>query len=232
MSLKIYDYCGSKIQFDEVDGKIMANATVMAAAFNKRASDWLKTDKAKTYIQAIATKFVLPENELIIVRNGGSDAGTWIHEKLILRYAQWLNVDFEIWCDEKITELIRTGRVEVEKLSPAELILKQAQQLVDHERRLDDIDSRVKKIEAHQVVVNHTIMGYANLKRTSVNMEEAKALGKKAAQLCRERGIEMKLIPDPRFGEVRTYPKEILEKVFNEFLKIDKNYPTLKVRRL
>ncbi len=30
-------------------------------------------------------------------KTGGDNQGTWIHEKLILKLAQWLDVDFEIW---------------------------------------------------------------------------------------------------------------------------------------
>lgn len=112
------------------------------------------------------------------------------------------------------------------RLSPAELILQQAQQLVNHERRLDDIDNRVKKIEAGQPenIKNFTIMGYANIKRTTVNEALAKQLGFKASKLCQERGLKTGLTPHEKWGQVRLYPKEVLEQVFNEHLNIDKNY--------
>lgn len=112
------------------------------------------------------------------------------------------------------------------RLSPAELILQQAQQLVDHERRLDDIDGRVKRIEANQPDQQKvfTIMGYANIKKAKVDAEVAKDLGKKASKLCSEKGLTTGLVPDPRWGNVRSYPKEVLEIVFNEFLHIDKNF--------
>jgi len=42
-------------------------------------------------------------------RIGGTNPGTWIHEKLILKLAQWLDVNFEIWCDERIAELMKHG---------------------------------------------------------------------------------------------------------------------------
>jgi anti-repressor protein len=112
------------------------------------------------------------------------------------------------------------------RLSPAELILQQAQQLVDHERKLDDLDTRVKKIEANQPVpIDHfTIMGYSVIKRTKIDTEIAKVLGKKATRLCQEKGVERKIILDQKYGNVGCYPKDVLEKVFNEFMQIDKNY--------
>ena len=43
---------------------------------------------------------------LVDVVRGGLNSGTWIHEKLILKLAQWLDVDFEIWCDEQIANIL------------------------------------------------------------------------------------------------------------------------------
>ncbi len=43
----------------------------------------------------------------------------------------------------------------------------------------------------------------------------ASSLGRKASRMCKDEGIEPDVIPDPRFGKVKSYPVEILEKVFN-----------------
>jgi hypothetical protein len=212
-NLQVFEYKGSPIHFEEVGGKIMANATLMCAAFNKKPADWQRLETSKRYIEAVMGNSHIGESELITTKKGGNDP----------IQARWLSVDFEVWCDEKISELIRTGRTELKKLSPAELILQQAQQLVDHERRLDDIDSRVKKIEVAQEVKNHTIMGYAIIKHAKVDAASAKELGKRATRMCSERKLDTGLTPDPRYGQVRTYPKEVLEIIFNEYLHIDKN---------
>lgn len=228
-NLKVFQYNGNTIHFEEVDGKIMANATLMCEAFGKRANDWLALKSTQIYVEAITRKNGSVDNQLVTTRMGGvpgqSLKGTWINEKLILSLARWLDVNFEVWCDEKIAELLRTGKVELKTLTPAELILQQAQQLVNHERRLDDIDTRVKKIEANQPenINNHTIMGYAILKKAKIDYEAAKILGKKATKICIDRGLKTSYVPDPRYTQVRAYPKEVLEEVFNEFLHIDKN---------
>jgi phage antirepressor YoqD-like protein len=124
-NLRIYDYNGFPVQFDEVNGRIMANATTMAAPFGKQPKDWLKTEKAKNYIETIGRKVLIPDYEIVVVKSGSPDngGGTWIHEKLILRFAQFLSTDFEIWCDDKIAELIRNGRVELSPQSEAEAVL-------------------------------------------------------------------------------------------------------------
>ena len=35
--------------------------------------------------------------------------GTWLHPKLAVRFAQWLDIDFALWCDEQIDHYIKTG---------------------------------------------------------------------------------------------------------------------------
>ena len=78
----------------------------------------------------------------------------------------------------------------------------------------------IKKIEEAQArtatAENYfTIMGYANLNgHRSIDRTRGISLGKKATRLCHEKGYLTYSTPDPRFGKVKTYPKEILEIVF------------------
>jgi hypothetical protein len=113
--LKKYKYKGSPIQFDIIDGKVMANATAMCKAFNKNPYEWQRLESTKRYIKAITGKNLSVDNEVIITKATDPEkgGGTWIHEKLILSMARWLDVDFEIWCDGKIAELLRTGKTEL-----------------------------------------------------------------------------------------------------------------------
>lgn len=114
-NLKKFKYEGSPIQFEVIDGKIMANATLMCDAFDKRTNDWLALKSANRYIEAITRKNGISGNEVVIIKSGSPNngGGTWIHERLIINLARWLDIDFEIWCDEKIAELLRTGKTEL-----------------------------------------------------------------------------------------------------------------------
>ncbi|GAB3326213.1 hypothetical protein GCM10027299_25320 [Larkinella ripae] len=115
--LQIYEYKGHVIEFEVVGGQVYANATTMCQAFGKKPVNWLALPTVKRYVAAIQAK---SENlTLVLTRQGGLNPGTWIHEKLILKLAQWLDVDFEIQCDEWVSELVRTGKVELQP--PAEL---------------------------------------------------------------------------------------------------------------
>lgn len=107
MSLQVLKYQRNAIAFDFGTDSTMINATQMAQAFGKRASDWLKTQQAQNYINAYskATKIVL--TELQNVRNGGSDNGTWFHEDIALEFARWLSPEFSIWCNLQIKRQLK-----------------------------------------------------------------------------------------------------------------------------
>lgn len=112
--LQIFKYQENPIQFEVMDGKVMANATLMSKVFGKRPVDWLRTDQAKRYVAALSEVHKCTSADLVIVRKGGMEQGTWIHEKLILPLARFLSVDFELWCDERLAEMFRIGITSVD----------------------------------------------------------------------------------------------------------------------
>lgn len=115
------EYLGNAINFKMIDGHVYADANKMAEGFGGRIKldNWKRSENTKRYIEALQEK-ALRENhdtQLIIVKQGGKadEQGTWIHEKLILNFARYLNVEFELWCDEQIETLLREGKVEIKK---------------------------------------------------------------------------------------------------------------------
>ena len=114
------EYLGNTINFKMIDGHVYADANKMAEGFggSQKLADWKRSDSTKKYITALEK--ALWKNsitELIIVKQGGKadEQGTWIHEKLILNFARYLNVEFELWCDEQIETLLREGKIEIKK---------------------------------------------------------------------------------------------------------------------
>jgi len=80
---------------------VMVNATEMAKLFGKRTDVFLKTDNVKAFI-AIAN---LPPNSGRIIENRGRN-GVYFERKLALKFAAWLDVEFEFWVFEKIDEIL------------------------------------------------------------------------------------------------------------------------------
>ena len=106
----VYDYKGSKISF--ISGEnVMVNATQMAKPFGKRPIDYLRLPSTNELLKAIVRKSHISENQLVISKQGSAEngGGTWMHEDLALDFAQWLSVDFRLWCNDRIKELMRTG---------------------------------------------------------------------------------------------------------------------------
>lgn len=112
--LIVKDYMGSNMEFKVTDGCIYANATSMCKAFGKLPKDWLKTEQTQEYISELERKEKSPNGLVEIVQGGrANEQGTWIHEKLILDLARWLNTKFRVWCDEQIATLLREGEVKI-----------------------------------------------------------------------------------------------------------------------
>ena len=138
---------------------------------------------------------------------------------------------------KKILKTIRkTGKYEEKKkpLTQAELILQQAQWMVEAESRINNIennvigladtvednDKSIKRLENNQrrtVTSNHlTVIAYANIKGIKPKSYHAPSIGKKATKICREKDLLIGTTVDSRYGLINTYPVEVLDEIFFE----------------
>lgn len=110
MNIINYNYKGSNISFMN-GNNVMVNATQMAKPFNKRPNDYLGLPSTNELVMAITRKSGISDNQLVITKKGSAEngGGTWLHEDIALDFAQWLSVDFKLWCNDRIKELLRTG---------------------------------------------------------------------------------------------------------------------------
>jgi len=82
--------------------------------------------------------------------------GTWIHETLILKLASFLNTAFEIQCHVWVSELLRTGKVEI--IKPKELSRKEILELAlqteeENEKLKLVIEYHAPKVQAHDLLM-------------------------------------------------------------------------------
>ncbi|MCO8166827.1 KilA-N domain-containing protein [Pseudomonas sp. 21LCFQ02] len=105
-----FHYQGQPVRFNS-DGWI--NATDVASRFGKRPVDWLKQAETKQYLAVLAealgldTKVTQDHFGLVRTARGGKSPGTWLHPKLAVVFARWLDVKFSVWCDLHIDALLR-----------------------------------------------------------------------------------------------------------------------------
>lgn len=104
-----FSYQGQPVRFN-TDGWI--NATEAAGRFGKKPAHWLELDSTKEYIKKLSARMAIgnvgkSDITLVLAKRGrSSDSGTWLHPKLAVKFARWLSIDFEIWCDEQIDALL------------------------------------------------------------------------------------------------------------------------------
>ena len=88
---------------------------------------------------------------------------------------------------------------ELKPKSPAEMLVVYANQLLENERRMNTIESKVNEINARITTHNEdyfTIAGYASLRGVNIDTSKANMLGRKATKLSREYGYDIGKVTD------------------------------------
>ena len=117
-NLHIFTYNNHQITFDFGKEQKMINATEMAKPFKgKLPADFLRLKQTKAFIKELKFHYGNSHSGKIInVINGGPQRGTWMCERLALKFAAWLSPKFEIWVFEKIQELLKHGYTQISGL--------------------------------------------------------------------------------------------------------------------
>ncbi|MDI3185186.1 MULTISPECIES: KilA-N domain-containing protein [Pseudomonas] len=105
-----FDYEGQAVRFN---GDGWLHATEIAERFGKKPAHWLELDTTGEYIRRLSHRMAesnIGKSDITLVktrRGNTATSGTWLHPKLAVKFARWLSVDFEIWCDEQVDALLR-----------------------------------------------------------------------------------------------------------------------------
>ncbi len=105
------EYEGFKIDFEPFLKKrnVMVNATQMAKVFGKEVARFMENDGTKKFILAClktrnsAFLGVEKEADLYVSKQ---KSGTWMHRVLALKFAAWLNPEFELWVFMTIEQML------------------------------------------------------------------------------------------------------------------------------
>jgi anti-repressor protein len=122
---------------------------------------------------------------------------------------------FFIQCEKVLKEVVKP-------MSQLELMQFSLNHLIEQSKKIEVIEEKVKQIEAKQItspIDFYSVAGFGSLQGYKVDITLAANLGRKASSLCNELGFVTGSVPDPRFGKVKTYPTEVLQKVFDEWSK-------------
>lgn len=178
-----------------------------------------------------ATTRLLPDGVIsndVIDSLGRVQQATFINEgnlmELIFSSRKDEAKEFRSWvCHEVLPQLSSKGYYSMNRpMSMPEIVEQIAYNVQNINNRLVDLEawqSEVKQIlEVYGLTGHVSVRGYAIMNSIPINNNQAKYLGGEATKLAQSRGLEIKSIPDPRYGVVNGYPKIILDEVFSTVL--------------
>lgn len=155
----VFNYNGSNVSFIKTDYGVLVNATDMAKIFNKKPVEYLRLPSVKELVRSMVGFLHISENQIVRTLPGSPEngGGTWVHEDLAIDLAKWLSVDFRMWCNAKIKELLTTGVAAMPNFSDP---VAAARAWVDAEEKRREADRRAKlaleakvKVEEEKKVV-------------------------------------------------------------------------------
>lgn len=118
MNIQKFEFNDVEIEFDFRQGKnMMVNATEMAKLFGETVEHFTRLDNTKNFLESCLKNpykgFLGIENEddLIVSKQ---KSGTWMHRVLALKFAAWLNSDFDVWVYITIDKLLYEYAHEIE----------------------------------------------------------------------------------------------------------------------
>ena len=118
MKTEVCKFNGNTITFVVSKDSLMVNVTEMAKVFGKQVNEFMSSDRTKAFMVSCIkngkSRFLTIEkdDDLVISRQ---KSGTWMHRLLALKFAAWLNPDFEVWVYSTIENLLYGRHIKIEQ---------------------------------------------------------------------------------------------------------------------
>jgi len=138
METHIFSFNSHEIEFGFEKSNVMVNATEMAKIYGKKVNEFTSNENTKNFISAALkngnSRFlnVEKEEDLII---SSQKSGTFMHRVLALKFAAWLDPDFEIWVYKTIDTILFDYYKKIEES------LKQS---ANRKNRMDELKERLR----------------------------------------------------------------------------------------
>jgi len=118
-------------------------------------------------------------------------------------------------------EYLENNKPQQKQLSQLDILVQQTNALVEQNNRIEVIEDKIRYIEAQNTIAPDyfAVAGYAALNGIAVSLPVAAALGKLATKECKEQNIMMGKVNHAHYGQINTYPYDVLKNVFAEYFK-------------
>ena len=159
------------------------NATEVSVRFNKSVYEWIRLPDTQKYMNALERKYgKIP----YLKTKRGKNGATWLHPKLAVRFTQWLDIDFSLWCDEQIDNLLRGNHPIFDKRRlrhQAAATYKAVSAVLQLSREQQGKDTKPHHYMNEAKLINWAITGkFTGLDRDSLSYEELDLLAELEAQ--------------------------------------------------
>lgn len=153
--MELFDtvYDGKLISFDFYKDNVMVNATEMAKIYNKNVKDFLRNEQTKSFISSCLKRenspFIKVENkdDLVISKQ---KSGTWMHRILALKFAGWLDSDFEFWVYSTIDKILFDYYQRLEDSLKGSAKRKHEIDKIRQKLRQDDLYMKLEQLELEE----------------------------------------------------------------------------------
>lgn len=146
---------------------VMVNATEMAKAFGKRTSDFLQNQSTIEFIKQVELTLKSVNSDLKMYENRGQ-SGMYFERRLALKFAAWLDVEFEVWIYNVIDDILfGSAKAVGKKLTEKEKAKKELDQLImdAYEQKNEFAISILNKMQEVKNLEKETNKEFSNLKK-------------------------------------------------------------------
>ena len=171
------------------------NATEIAAMFGKQPYEWLRLPETKRYLDALikreaekidgesdAGKSRITKAHFVKTQKGNSDRftqGTWLHPKLAIAFARWCDVDFAVWCDEQILELMTHNKTWQASRTESKIGFQVMQEILQAKRQADGKETKTYHYINEALLCNAALTGQRQpIQRDTLSNQDLKMLTK------------------------------------------------------
>lgn len=107
--------------------------------------------------------------------------------------------------------------------SPLELLRDQVDLAIAHEKRINALEHRQHEVETQVASIHggfqwYSVKAYANLHKKQADRTTLQRVGMHAGKLLRLRGQVPGKVPDAVYGQVNSYPEDVLNEAFCDVL--------------
>lgn len=147
-----FDYNGNIIPFEK-GNDVMVNLTSMAKAYpDKNLSTIVNSQEISDYCTSLSKLKNFSLADLLIVKRGGDNPGTWAHRLVAIRVAQKLNSDLAVWVDMRVDELLKYGMTATQPtleqmINNPDLVISLATQLKNEREEKARLEQEKKQLE-------------------------------------------------------------------------------------